>query len=385
MNRSLMSYVHCGLPLNRIVAVIVFSALGPVILMTAPVVAVQYQVQLHLGLGQAGQLIGIEALLMSLATFPAYVWQRRFDWRKVAACAAILFIVTNVLCSMTSSFHVLLCLRAVNALASGSLMVISMSTAIDSSDPNRVYGLWVLGQLLLAAIGIWVLPVLFSHYGLAVLYDGLALLMLLSLPLVWSLSNGHERHQKGSGISARERGPLRWIVSGLIGILLFYCALSAIWTFMDTIAMKASLSTTFTRRALSLATLMGILGSLCATVIGERRTRSAMIVFGGGLMLLSIVLLIGHVDPLRYAVAAMVFKFSWTFALPFILASIASMDRTGSVMNSANIVIGAGLAIGPVLAGDILQSGANILAVLSTSMVLLLLAIIIMTVMERRK
>jgi len=44
----------------------------------------------------------------------------------------------------------------------------------------------------------------------------------------------------------------------------------------------------------------------------------------------------------RYAIAALLFKFTWTFVLPFILARVAGLDNSGRLMNSINLVIGGG-------------------------------------------
>ena len=55
----------------------------------------------------------------------------------------------------------------------------------------------------------------------------------------------------------------------------------------------------------------------------------------------------------RYAIAALLFKFTWTFVLPFILARVAGLDNSGRLMNSINLVIGGGrrLRMGAELAG----------------------------------
>ena len=59
-----------------------------------------------------------------------------------------------------------------------------------------------------------------------------------------------------------------------------------------------------------------------------------------------------------FALAAMVFKFAWTFILPYLLASLS--DIGGShVMNSTNLMIGTGFAIGPVVSGMLIESSGG--------------------------
>ena len=72
------------------------AAIVPSALLTAPAIASQLGVQLGLGPGQIGTVFSSELAAMSLATNPAWWWQRRFDWRPIAIAAALVFIAANV-------------------------------------------------------------------------------------------------------------------------------------------------------------------------------------------------------------------------------------------------------------------------------------------------
>ena len=166
-----------GLGARQLLAVVLFAAIAPCVLMTAPVVAAQYAAQLGLGPARIGQLFSVELAAMSLATLPSYYWLSRWNWRRVAFAAAGAFVLVNLLSAYSLDFHALLWLRALSALAGGTLMVICIASASGSAQPDRVYGLWVSGQLVLGALGLWVLPGLFAMAGLKALYLSLALLM----------------------------------------------------------------------------------------------------------------------------------------------------------------------------------------------------------------
>ena len=79
----------------------------------------------------------------------------------------------------------------------------------------------------------------------------------------------------------------------------------------------------------------------------------------------------------RYAIAALLFKFTWTFVLPFILARVAGLDNSGRLMNSINLVIGGGMAAGPALAGALLQHFASAAPLLAAAGVCALLSLIL--------
>lgn len=373
MNLSLAT----GLAPLRLLAIVLFAAIVPCVLMTAPAVATQYATQLGLGPAGIGRLFSAELAAMSLATLPAYYWQSRWDWRQVARGAALLFIAANLASAWSNDYGTLMALRALSALGGGTLMVVCIASAAGSPQSDRVYGLWVCGQLILGAIGLWLLPSLFASFGLQALYLSLALLMLLCLPLAGAFPS----HPVAAPAQQRERSTApKWLPGclGLLAVLLFYIGLSAVWTFIGSIASAADIDPASSGRILSIATLLGIAGSMCATLIGPRWPRNALLVLGYVVMASAVCLLLGAPQVARFAAAALLFKYTWTFVLPFILACLADLDQQGRLMNSTNLVIGGGLALGPALAGPVLESSLGMPAVLIGSACCLLLSFVVL-------
>ncbi|HBY5119066.1 TPA: MFS transporter, partial [Klebsiella pneumoniae] len=70
--------------LRLLAAIVIFAAIAPGILMTAPAVAAQLASEWQLKPGQIGWLFSAELGAMSLATLPAWWWMSRLDWRRVA-------------------------------------------------------------------------------------------------------------------------------------------------------------------------------------------------------------------------------------------------------------------------------------------------------------
>ncbi len=286
---------------------------------------------------------------MSLATLPAFHWLKRVDWRHAALLAGLLFIAANLASALAGSYPLLLALRFCSALAGGSLMILCLSSAASTATPSRVYGLWVMGQLVVGAVGLALLPALFERFGLAACYLLLAGLMGLALPLSRAFPSGSppaEARASTGAVHSRLRVGL-----GILAVLTFYISLSGVWTFIGAIAEGAGIGAGASGEVLAVATLMGIAGAACASFIGNRLPRDLMLLGGYMAMAAAILLLIGQPPLARFALAALLFKFTWTFALPFILACLADLDRSGRLMNASNLVIGGGLAIGPALAG----------------------------------
>jgi len=350
MNNALST----GLGWSRLGAIVIFAAITPTIMLAAPVIGAQFAGQLGLSTSQIGDLFSVELAAMSLATIPAWWWQSRLNWRTVARISAVIFILANIASIWAESFTALFWLRFISALGGGTLMVLCLSSAVASSNRDRTYGLWVSGQLVLAAIALWILPDLFAQFGLKVLYIGLAALLLLSFPLTGAFPATAPSVTPTVEAGAQGRG---WLSVGLalVAVLLFYIGLISVWAFVNVIADASGIAGEKTGQILSIATIMGIAGSLSATLIGNRGVRALWLLLGYGLMAVSVALLYGLPGVARFTLAAIIFKYVWTFVLPYIVACIADMDRNGQLVNSMNLVIGGGLAIGPAIAGRMLQ------------------------------
>ena len=141
-----------------------------------------------------------------------------------------------------------------------------------------------------------------------------------------------------------------------------YISLSAVWTFIGGIAAGAGLSPAHSgragRRHLARHRRRG-----AAALIGARFGGGRLIVLGYALLLASVALLTGQPLLLRFA-PPLYCSNSLTFVLPFILARVAGLDNDGKLMNGINPVIGGGMAIGPTLAGSLIEFSGGFNALL---------------------
>ncbi|MGZ2745171.1 MFS transporter [Burkholderia stagnalis] len=345
-----------------LVALVVFAAITPLLLLVAPAVAAQLAAQLGLSASQIGTYFFVELGAFSLATVPSYLWLGRVDARRVAACAIALFGAGNLLTALwMPGFAALLALRAVTALGGGSLMVLCMTSAATSDNSDRVYGLWVVGQLIAGAIGLFVLPHVFAAIGLRALYVALAALALGAAPLArgFPASLGERAPASPSRHDLAPRAPASLIVLAIGAVLTFYLAIGSVWTFASRAAADAGLDPQATGNVLAAASVMGIAGAALASCVGGRLARRAMLAAGYALLAASLVALAARPHATGYGAAIFAFKFAWTFVLPFILASVAQIDTSGRLVATLNFVIGAGLAAGPLLAGLMLDAGGT--------------------------
>ncbi|WP_334045511.1 MFS transporter [Burkholderia cepacia] len=372
---------------STLVALVVFAAITPLLLLVAPAVAGQLATQLGLSASQIGTYFFVELGAFSLATVPSYLWLGRIDARRVAAFAIALFGAGNLLTALwMPGFVALLALRAVTALGGGSLMVLCMTSAATSENSDRVYGLWVVGQLIAGAIGLFVLPHVFAAFGLRALYVALAGLALLAAPLSRgfpsSLGARTAPAQRARGAAART--PQGLIVLAIGAVLTFYLAIGSVWTFASRAAAEAGLDPQSTGNVLAIASVMGIAGAALASCAGGRLARRAMLTAGYALLAASLVALAVVRQAGGYSAAIFAFKFAWTFVLPFILATVAQIDTSGRLVATLNFVIGAGLAAGPLLAGLMLDAGGTMHALFTIATAVVIVSFAALRHIDRR-
>ncbi len=145
----------------------------------------------------------------------------------------------------------------------------------------------------------------------------------------------------------------------MAAVLLFYVALSGVWSFMAQISAGSGIDLSASSLILSLATVAGILSALTATALGDTPRRRLYLIAGYVGMALSIGLLFGSPALVRFAIAAVIFKFAWTFILPYLLSTLSDLSNGGHLMNTTNLMIGSGFSIGPIVSGALIQSGAG--------------------------
>ncbi|MBM7341514.1 MFS transporter [Pantoea coffeiphila] len=345
-----------ALPSRRLLsAIVAFAALAPGGLMTAPAIAAQLSVQLHLSPSYIGFLFSTELGAMSLATFPAWWWLGRCHWHRVALLSVIVFTVGNVVSAFAGTFALLLPCRFIASLAGGTLMILCITSAATTRNSGRVFSLWILGQLLLGAVGLLVLPPLFARFGLMTVYLLLAILMMGCFPLIRAFPAGLAVQKQTKNIT----GPYMPGLLAALAVLLFYTGQSAVWAFSGTIAADAGLDRIHSGQILAVATVFGMMGACITAALSSHSHRRFLLLLGYVLLLVGIALFSHHPLSVRFALAAVLFEFSWIYVLPLILSRVAALDNNGKLMNAINLVIGGGQALGPSIAGYLLENSGG--------------------------
>lgn len=346
-----------------IAALVAFAAITPMALLVAPALAAQLGAELAVGPSQIGTYFFVENGAFSAASLLSLLWLGRVDVRAMGMIALAVFAIGNLATALLlGDYTTLLLLRAVTGFGGGTLMVLSMVSAQDADNPDRVFGYWVIGQLVAGAVGLAVLPHLFAGFGLKSFYVALAILTLLLAPL-------HKGFRAPAAAKAADTRPVagsRFVVVAILAvaaILAFYIAIGGVWTFASMAAEQAGMQGAAVGNILAVASLFGIAGAMLASFLGGRTGRTAMLLLGYAILVLSVAALALFGSGTAYIAAICAFKFAWTFVLPFVIAEVAGRDPSGRLVASTTMIIGTGLSLGPLFAGTMLEAAWSLRSV----------------------
>ncbi|MFI7495551.1 MFS transporter [Kocuria sp. M4R2S49] len=362
----------------------VYSAVLYTVLLTAPVVAGKLTEQFALTPVQVGGLFSAELGAFSLATIPAYLWLKRLNLRTATYLFTAVVVLGNLVSGFIDDFGWLVAARVITSLAAGSITVILLTLSGRTSNPSRAFGLFVVFQLAMGALILAVFPALYAGTGVAAIYWTLAGLAALCVLVVPQIDGEALRGSAPAPADSRTRTrpPIAQYITGLAAVLLFYIALSGVWAFMAQISAGSGIDLSATSLVLSVATVAGIASALLATVLGDTPRRRLYLRMGYLGMALSVALLFGAPGLLRFAVAAVIFKFAWTLILPYLLSTLSDLGGS-QVMNTTNLMIGTGFAIGPIVSGTLVQAG-GFSGMLAFSLAAVVASLLCVLVVQRR-
>jgi hypothetical protein len=337
---------------KAIIAVVATAAVIAATLMAAPGIVGALISGLGLTSRDAGLAIGIEQACMALAALPALWWMRVFNWGATVRWCLVAVAIGDLASASVHHPAALIALRGLSGLAEGSVMAVCLAVVGRSTQQERNFALWATGQLIVGAIILSLLPRVPVAIRAPVVFGSLAVLIVLLLPMSPWLA-------RSTVLSAQVRTRNALLdtaaLSALGAVLTFYLAIGGVWTYVERIGLQDGLPAPVVASDLAIASLFGIAGCLTAVWLKAHIGRAAPLCVGYGILLAATWMLSRPATPFAFATSTFAFLYAWTFSLPFLLAVVASLDRTGRLSVLINLMIGAGLGFGPVIFAAMLK------------------------------
>ncbi len=346
---------------NKISTIAMLVLLGqftPVSMFIAPLLIGGMVTHLGFTEEQASFVISAELFGAAIATFPAFYWLNRWNWRAVAAVSLFFAALANIITYFATDINSVVVWRFLAGVSWGTSMCVCFTGIGLVRNPERVFGFWVVLELIFGAIALSVFPEVVQVFGFRSIFPIIGVLLLIVLLGV----NLLPPHGKQTEFQLRNRtyGFKKYIpgLITLISLYVFYIAVYGVYSFVERIGAIAKLSYDDIAYTLSFATLMGVVAALLAAFIEKTIGRFLPIAIGGILFSISMIFFVMENLYIQYFLAVCCLLFAWNFLLPYLMSSIADVDHSGVLMVLANAITGAGLATAPPIAAA-LTDGAD--------------------------
>ncbi|WP_455210035.1 MFS transporter [Kaarinaea lacus] len=330
---------------------------------------------------KVGWLASVELLGYAVASMSAFFWMRRASWRQMVVMASLAMLIANSLCMLWQSFATLLLLRFICGVTAGVLLAIAYSLLSDTNNPDRNFGFAISAQVSLGMIVILVLTWFISSISVTDFFLVFIFLALSVLPVVKKLPNEAVPHK--TGLFPGRIFSLQAITI-LIAVGVFTLGQSAVWAFVERIGIAAELPQDFVGFTLALTLGISISGSLAAAWMADRWGHIVpfvlfIIVQGTALWLFT-----HPATKLLYFNASGLYQFIWSFVVPYFMAVLVSVDKSGRYTSLLVVAMAMGALFGPVLAGNYVVND-NYSGVLAIGAICTVLSVLLVAPYLRRR
>lgn len=342
---------------SAIFAACIVSIVGVFGLMTMPMIVGVYEDVLGFSREQ-GTLISVaEVAGGALASILAMFWINRINWRIALSFALICIIVGNLITTTQTDANVITLLRfAVGFLGQGTAFAIGISIIGNTSDPDRNFGFVIASQVAFGVITLFTLrPLVEQYQSIGGMYVPLVTLAAATFLLIKFIPEGsaHRETAPGEGSSGSVALPL----TGLFAMMIWCCGLGAMWQFIERIGVDGGLESVLALRALSISTMVAIVGALGASALAAKGINRFMPVTIALLAQMSMAwLLQGEMAFVEMVIKAAVFQIFWNLTGPFFMGAIAASDSSGKISVLIPAAQTSGFFIGPTVVGMFLGS-----------------------------
>ena len=269
------------------------------------------------------------------------------------AAALVALIVGNVASVYVHSFAAILAVRIVAGLGEGAGYALMGAGVSRMRNPHRMYGIFDVLMLSLAAAIQYSIPWLRGSFGPHVLFVLIAIVPALVLPFIRGFPDlsrpplGSVRTERASGGSWR---PEAFFVAGVAATLVAYIAYGAGFTYIERIGVHAGVPPDTVAQMLGAGYFIGVGGAALAIALSNVRARGGLVFVALLVVILSTVLTVTML-PLAYRIGVLVLFFAWFFFAPNLMGLMSQADPSGRL---AAFTAGAqewGIALGPAIAG----------------------------------
>ena len=149
--------------------------------------------------------------------------------------------------------------------------------------------------------------------------------------------------------------PAPFVLISLLAIVLAFMGQGGIWAFLQIMGVAHGFSIGSVANAMSAFAIMGVVGSLTAAAAPQQMPRWAGTAAALGVLWCGLYALYAPASLMWYVAGCAIGGFYWNFTLPLMLGLLARIDATGRGAVLGGMMSSVGSAMGPLLAGLLVQ------------------------------
>ena len=320
---------------------------------------------LQLTESQVGLVAAAELAAVALASVLAPFWIRRLNWRQVLFVSLPCMLLGNLASTLAADVLPLITIRLFTDFFGGCAISIGLACLADTSKTDRNFAFAIAAQTAYASAALFGLPFLVGKWGMDAIFIFLAVIILVTLPLIRFLPLGGKPQPTVPGITTGTR-ILPFL--GLLAMLFFFANIGALWTYIERIGAGAGLDGVYIGKVLAIANIVSLAGALAAAATGDRWGHLRPLLMVLVAQVLSLGFLAGGFSAAGYLIILSIYVIFWNFAIPFQMSCTAKADHSGRLIVLATAFHGGGAAVGPGLVAVFIETGTYT-AVYSVAMV----------------
>ena len=362
-----------------LLAACVYSAVGALVFNAFPLFLSATANQFGLNDAQLGFLGTSYLLGFAAVALVAPIWIPRVEWRPIAIAAGILSLLAllALLAELsTDNAVVAYSAMAVIGVASSTLFTIGLAILTRAVDVERAFGIKFMYEMAFAGVLVFVMTkFVIGKFGFTGFIAGTGILYLASLLFVMCLPrNFMRREAEDPGAIEHSAEGGRHLAWASVAALFFqFAAFTAIWGFMERIGVDSGVGAETVGSILSLSILAGFGAALIAAVIGNKYGHVTPLATGLILSIAAVVILETAKGVIPFAIAACVVFGMFNFTLVYQMGLIAHTDNRGKIVMMIPFIAALGGAIGPGIAGGVIESSGFTLVYIGFTVITVLI------------
>jgi predicted MFS family arabinose efflux permease len=337
----------------------------------------------HFSQAQAGYIVGIEMVGLSLAAFIVATLNKTWSRRWMLFFGATIGILGGLGPILTDAFIPILVCRFIAGIGCGLIAANVMSVIATTRDPDRTFGLYFMtcyaGAALLMTGGAWSL----AHFHVRGIFIFMVLLLFVTYITVSLIPPSFAGLQDDNKAHVLPSFPL--VEGGLcLGIsMLFWVGLGAVWAFLERLGQQAGVSPEAVGYLLTFYGVAGFAGASSASILHKYFGRLELLIASITGALFSVTLIGWASGLFSFAAGVIIFSYIWPLFLTYMGGIMAAIDSGGRVVAMSVSIQCIGLALGTAIGGE-LSGRYGYISIPVISMVCFLLALALLPLLTIR-